>query len=1239
MLIISTDEYKIHFRAESKADEVFIYLTQLEDEGYAEYVNEQFSINWEMLYKLINNKEHQTSIYLLELPDNAPIIPTLVSSGSLSDINFNIAIGWSPNGNLVKIQGGLATIGSTKYLLNENQWNLYRLVKNFARIDKSEKPQKNKEKWGEIRIAALIANAKLDNFLTKSIVLTLDKLDIKINSVEIQKTKVIEVTPTFPNAPENWVSTFDRYSSVQNHYDIPTPSGMIHVALQENVKTVLNEIKNMPLRRVVGARAEAFIRNPYSLLGQDANEVIDEEQFVTALSVGGIAFYKFTPKVTRDDKGIVGVFLEIEQIDGATSETFVFNDAHHLNEFIDTLQNAISKSFQCCVWDGWELEILGETQDHLENLRSVYQEWLKPRLGISFNDVFDLSHYSERINEIGNEKPYYSPFIAKKDEESGWFPENVTYGIFWTPEGSETPIGMTVDETSFKDLLRAFNSAKNENKETFTFPGFKGEIPIKDIEKTITVLEEIFVPPPSKPKSPLPPNPPGGLKKLSLILKPNIDQLDYQEKRSRLEEISPTKDFKESIPDCLKKEVELLPHQITGIRWLQYLWTKSPIYCRGAIMADDMGLGKTLQLLTFIAACLEDKKLDPVLIVAPVSLLENWSNEIHKFFNEDFGIVRQMYGDSIKQSKLSRTEIDSQLAQNGLTKFLKPDWLKDSRVVLTTYETLRDLEFSFASQKWSIMVCDEAQKIKNPNAMVTRAAKKMNVRFKIACTGTPVENTIADLWCLFDYIQPGFLGALNEFCKVYRRPIEAKSDEQKEKVKELKELIAPQIIRRTKKEVANLKPKVINKNYLPISQYQRSLYGFAMNDFNRNSNEENAVESIFKNHLGLLQFIRQVCADPRPYGQLTYQSESYNEYSLKSPKIKWLIEKLQNIKDKKDDKAIIFTEARDLQRLIQRHITEHFKISCDIINGDTNASSKAGSRQQKIDEFQSKKGFGVIILSPLAVGFGVNIQKANHVIHYTRTWNPAKENQATDRAYRIGQEKEVHVYYPIIYAGLPEKLAPHLQITESPFKTFDVKLDELLKWKEDLSEDMLNGSGDVGLGDFTDLETPIGTPVFEDKILTIDDVIAMSPDTFEVFCAYLWSRLGYERTYRTPQSGDGGVDVVALNDKKGALIQCKTSRTNNAHLGWDAIKDVVTGAAAYEIRHRGIEFDRVCVTNQFFNENTKRQAELNNVVLFDQARIHDVLKENKITFLDIHRLKYEILNDASNSSEFDLELA
>lgn len=301
--------------------------------------------------------------------------------------------------------------------------------------------------------------------------------------------------------------------------------------------------------------------------------------------------------------------------------------------------------------------------------------------------------------------------------------------------------------------------------------------------------------------------------------------------------------------------------------------------------------------------------------------------------------------------------------------FLNRDGWAIQKLVLTTYETLRDLEFSFAAERWSLMVCDEAQRIKNPAAMVSRSAKKQNVSFKIACTGTPVENTLADLWCLFDFIQPGLLGALNDFGQRYRKPIEARNDEERARIEELRIRISPQILRRTKEEVAkDLPEKIIvdGCETLPLSTTQRNLYAMAIKDFKKRNNPNVSVP--FKNHLGLLEYLRLLCTDPQRYGLTAFKPESLGAYREKAPKLDWLLDRLKQIRAD-EEKAIIFCEFRNIQRLLQYYIEQEFKIHPDIINGGTSAASgHAASRQKRIKAFQEHPGFMAIILSPLLLG-------------------------------------------------------------------------------------------------------------------------------------------------------------------------------------------------------------------------------------------------------------------------------
>jgi len=357
----------------------------------------------------------------------------------------------------------------------------------------------------------------------------------------------------------------------------------------------------------------------------------------------------------------------------------------------------------------------------------------------------------------------------------------------------------------------------------------------------------------------------------------------------------------------------------------------------------------------------------------------------------------------------------------------------------------------------------------------------------------------------------------------------------------------------------------------------------------------------------LLQYLRLICTDPRPYGLSGFRPEPLANYRAKAPKMDWLLKTLNAIRGK-GEKALVFCEFREMQLLIRHYIQEELGYAADIINGDTSASSANDqSRQKRIRWFQERPGFGVIILSPLAVGFGVNIQAANHVIHYTRTWNPAKEDQATDRAYRIGQEKDVYVYCPVVSAD--------------DFKTFDVRLNELLEYKRGLAEDMLNGSGDLGAGDFDIGQVaPPESPKPESRLLSFDDVLTMQPRYFEAYVAIVWGRKGYSSVALTPASGDDGIDVVALTGAEGELIQCKTSQRSDRELSWEAIKDVVTGAASYALRYPGVRFKKVCVATQIFNEGAHRHARLNDVELVDSARLADLHQQHDVTLDDVERM-------------------
>lgn len=1217
----STDGVLLKYETGSdllQSELVQAFLAQLLDDGFADQRgDDEVFIPWTGLYGALRSPGYVDLHGVLELPVFCSYQLGLQSKGSLIDDDFSISIGgWLSAEGRVEypaLTGALLLNGSQTEIMRPAQWDLFQEVLGFARRPAEARNELfHRQAWGRIRLLALEAEARLDDFLHRSVVLTPERLNIDLRkSAPIAGDNVIELLPSFAGAPGDWLERFDSARSVLDRYDIPTESGIVQVLITPAVRTVLEQIKRLPLRRVAGSRAQAFSLNPYSALGPDAKLVIDETQFESAREQAGLEYERFSPVFERDQDGYplkVGLLIETATTQGIWESETVWLDDSELRQFVDKLEQALARDFQLLGWQGYDLELQGETTNHLAELKAALAQKANPKPIISYAQVHDLSGYSSRIEGIGEEKPYYSPYIAKVKEDLGWFPENVLPLISYTPEGESEQVVVPATEDALASLRNAVTQAEAKGAEDINVSWLPKPMPI-EVAKNITkvfddalseVKEGKFVPENEKRIG----------KKKTLILRSNVQALDYSEERHHALLACPKEP---QIPSCLNVGCELLEHQKEGLAWLQHLYlSRDQHKVRGAVLADDMGLGKTFQLLAFMGWLAErEPNIAPMLVVAPVSLLENWKEEAQKFIRDGVLPILTAYGDALSPMRVPREAIDARLrSEDGLVKFLKSGWVGNAKVVLTTYETLRDLEFSFAAERWSVMVCDEAQRIKNPAAMVTRAAKKQNVLFKVACTGTPVENTLADLWCLFDFVQPGLLGALNDFGQRYRKPIEARNEEEAGRVEELRSLISPQILRRTKAEVAkDLPPKIEVQDCkkLQISIVQRNLYAKAIEDFKKRNDPSAAVP--FKNHLGLLQYLRLVCTDPRRHGLSAFKPDPIAEYRAKTPKLQWLLHLLGQIKEQQE-KVIVFCEFRNIQRLLQHYIEHEFQLRADIINGDTSAAAgHTASRQKRIKAFQEQPGFGVIILSPVAVGFGVNIQAANHVVHYTRTWNPAKEDQATDRAYRIGQKKPVYVYYPVVNAD--------------DFVTFDVKLDQLLSKKRELANDMLNGAGDLNPGDFAIADVVPGASVDAlEELVDIDLCMRMDWRLFEGLAAAIWMKKGYEICYCTPGSNDQGVDVVAISGNQGVLIQTKTSSNERTKLGWETVKDVVAGEAYYRRKHPNVEFKKVGLTNQYFNEQAIQQAVLNDVELLDQSSLETLLLKHPITMLDIERLIY-----------------
>jgi SNF2 family DNA or RNA helicase len=1025
------------------------WIEQLADEDYLVELADRWLLTWDALYRLLEDSEHATSLALLGVPPVLPLQASLGSSGALSDEDFQIYLrDWKILETRHKVsfsrQGAMINCEGQSYLLTKNNWSLIQGLQQFRSQQKTSPGEiSNQIGWANVRKLAKQAGAQLDDYLAKTIVVKPASLKLKLRKTTIADTSVIEIEPSFEDQPENWLANFDRSKLVNDSYRVPGQDGELsHVILTPEVKEVLASIHSIPGRRVAGSEALSFVRNPYTFLGEEAADVIAPEGHEQALYDAHIFFHHFRllPQV-NDENAIEDVTLILEPISPVPQPetTFIFTAPWELEKFVHELGVSVASQMPAGQWQGYELELSQFSEVQWLDCQALLTRWQEESAGKEFSDVLDMKNYGDRVIGIGEFEKVVSPWLTKLKSED-WLPDNFDFSAF--SEAVFTHWDQD-NQHHLNELEQRITDAEASGLPNIIAPWNESEIPLESAKAFHKAWEKQSH---NKSADELP----GEEKAARAVLKieQNIDEAMYIKQRRA--SLFDAHEAEPQIPLHLKEHIQLKEHQKKGVAWLQQLFLKSPQETTGCLLADDMGLGKTLQILAFLVWDIEQNpEGDPRLIVAPVSLLDNWERELDNFFYTSGIAVQKLYGDTIKAVKYRQQDIPAHLKAQGIKNLLKPGWRGDAKIVLTTYETLRDQEFSLGRQRWSIMVCDEAQKIKNPAALITHAANAIQARFKVACTGTPVENTLVDLWSLFDFVQPGLLGALNEFGKHYVRSIENEDDRNTQVLEQLRALIEPQTLRRTKEEVARDLPQKIEVaecKQLTMSNVQRQLYLSSIAAWQQQEKLAEGMQRAGSGMLGLLHKLKLICAHP-------YSVSPEPRYREHSPKLNWMLQTLAEIKRNSDDKVIVFTELRDLQRELQHAIHQQFGFRPVIINGDTSTKSHSqNSRQRLIDDFQSKPGFNIIILSTVAVGFGVNVQKANHVIHFTRCWNPAKEDQATDRAYRIGQSKDVYVYYPTV--------------RDNEVTTFEETLDELLNRRRGLARDMLSAAPDLSGADF-----------------------------------------------------------------------------------------------------------------------------------------------------------------------------
>ncbi|MHC0036474.1 DEAD/DEAH box helicase [Pseudoneobacillus sp. C159] len=448
---------------------------------------------------------------------------------------------------------------------------------------------------------------------------------------------------------------------------------------------------------------------------------------------------------------------------------------------------------------------------------------------------------------------------------------------------------------------------------------------------------------------------------------------------------------------------ELRPYQLTGMSWLLFLRK----YGFGAVLADDMGLGKTIQLISYLLAVKTEgagstrsaggeksAETRAALIICPTSVLGNWQKELERF-SPSLNVYLH-YGSGRLKEEAFR------------------DRAQASDVVLTSYGLTHLDEEEFSVLTWNTIAIDEAQNIKNAQTKQSRAVRKLKGKHHIALTGTPMENRLAELWSIFDFTNHGYLGSLGQFQKRFIIPIER--DDEKEKIRELQGLIRPFLLRRTKKDedvALNLPDKLEQKEYCPLTAEQASLYEQLVKD--TFVEIENAAGMARRGLvLQMLGRLKQLCNHPALY--LKERATGEAELLDRSAKMEKLVEIVDNVLER-DESCLIFTQYIEMGEMIRELVKQRFGKEVPFLNG----SVPKAQRDDMIERFQNRE-FPVFLLSLKAGGTGLNLTAANHVIHYDRWWNPAVENQATDRAYRIGQDRFVHVHKLISTGTLEEKI-------------------------------------------------------------------------------------------------------------------------------------------------------------------------------------------------------------------------
>lgn len=620
----------------------------------------------------------------------------------------------------------------------------------------------------------------------------------------------------------------------------------------------------------------------------------------------------------------------------------------------------------------------------------------------------ETERFAERVRDVGEWQAPLLPWI-KIDPQNWGAP--VAAGV--RLDGVELPLDIATLEQALGDM----QTALAQRQSTITI----ADQTVAATPANITALQQLHRIMTREEGAQKPQDGDTEAIKNVLIIETNLDETSFART------ITGQRLGQQALPFGLKTRPK--KHQEFGITWLQQHWCQGS---HGAMLCDDMGLGKTFQALAFCLWLREQMEAGhigtkPLLLIAPVGLLRNWEAEINThLMAPGLGNLVRAYGEHLKFLKRGR--------HSDGTAGLDTAQLGSADVVLANYEAVSDYQLSFGAIPFAAVVLDEAQKIKSPKARMTHAVKALNAEFVLAMTGTPVENRLADLWCIADAVQPGALADLKDFSARY--------ETEGADVQALRQLVwhgedhAPSLpprllLRRMKTEkLDGLPDKQEHVLTVPMPARQAEVYQRAL-----------ALKEAASRYttLEMIHALRQASLHPAllegGMGNAELQFED-------SARFMAMVQVLDTVA-RRNEKVLVFLESLDLQQANQLPLLLQRRYGLQRTPMVINGQVQTEARQQRVDRFQQESGFDVMLLSPKAGGVGLTLTAANHVIHLSRWWNPAVEDQCSDRVYRIGQTKPVHIYYPLAVVHGAEA------------HSFDVQLQALMDRKRKLAQNLL----------------------------------------------------------------------------------------------------------------------------------------------------------------------------------------